>query len=258
MVVSSNEQELQEKAAALRGLHVPGRPVVLPNCWDPGSARDVVGAGFPAVATSSAAVAESLGFADHEQAPSAEMFAAVGRIVAAVDAPVTADIESGYGMEAAELVERLLGTGAVGCNLEDTDHARGGQVSPGVHAERVAAVVAAAAAAGVPVVVNARVDDWLHPGSDDDRFLGGVERARRYLDAGADCVYPILLLDLDVIRRFVDAVGGPVNVLAFPGGPTPAELSTTGIARVSYGGSLFHQERQHWQATLGDLRPGLP
>ncbi|GAB2975965.1 hypothetical protein GCM10017788_40890 [Amycolatopsis acidiphila] len=145
-------------AAALRALHVPGNPLLLPNAWDADSARLVEEAGFPVVATSSVAVAAALGYADGEQAPAEEMFAAAARIARAVSVPVTVDAESGYGLPAAELAERLLGAGAVGCNLEDTDHARGGIRAVGEQADRLAAV---REAAGQDLVLNARIDLFL-------------------------------------------------------------------------------------------------
>lgn len=253
MTTEPGDGGLRDRAEALAALHVPGRPVVLPNVWDAASAREVVAAGFPVVATSSAAVADTLGYADHEQTPPEEMFDAVARVARAVDVPVTADIEGGYGLDAPELVARLLRAGAVGCNLEDTDHAHGGRVAPSEQAARIAAVSAAAGAAGVPVVVNARIDSWLHPGSDDERFTDALERARRYADAGADCVFPILLVDLAVIARFVEAVPLPVNVLRWPGGAPLAALADAGVARVSHGGSLYHQHQEHWRTALGEL-----
>ena len=188
---AGNTDTSSAAAAALRALHVPGRPLVLPNAWDAGTARLVAEAGFPVVATSSAAVAESLGYADHQEAPAAEMFAAAARVVRAVDVPVTVDAEAGYGLPAAEFAARLARTGAVGCNLEDTDHAAGGLAPAGRQAEYLAAV----RAASPDLVINARVDVFV--GADDEHAVLGeaVERARAYVAAGADCVYPILLRD---------------------------------------------------------------
>jgi 2-methylisocitrate lyase-like PEP mutase family enzyme len=111
-----------ERCELLRSLHVPGTPLVLPNAWDAASARAVVAAGFPVVATTSGGVATALGYEDGQAAPPAEMMAAAARIVAAVDVPVTVDAEAGYGMAPGELVDTLLRVGAAGCNLEDTDH----------------------------------------------------------------------------------------------------------------------------------------
>jgi 2-methylisocitrate lyase-like PEP mutase family enzyme len=244
---------LAAQAARLRALHVPGEPLILPNAWDAATAGAVVAAGYPVVATSSGAMAESLGYADHEQAPATEMLAAVGRIARAVDVPVTADLEAGYSWSASDLVEGLLEAGGVGCNLEDTEHARGGRRAPEAQAEWLGLVRAAAAEAGVSVVLNARIDTWLHPGSETDRLTDAVHRARLYLAAGADCVFPIGLGDADAIRRFVAAVDAPVNVLRRPGQPL-ADLARLGVARISHGTSLFRQQQEAWRDRLAALR----
>jgi 2-methylisocitrate lyase-like PEP mutase family enzyme len=232
-------------AAALRSLHVPGQPLVLPNAWDAGTARLVVEAGFPVVATSSAAVAESLGYADHQGAPVAEMFAAAARVVRAVDVPVTVDAESGYGLPAAEFVERLSETGAVGCNLEDTDHTGGG-LTP---VERQAEYLAEVRAAAPDLVINARVDVFLGAEDQEAVLAEGVERARAYVAAGADCVYPILLRSAELLRSFADAVGAPVNAALLPGS-TVADLASAGVARISLGPGL-------WRFTQAALRERL-
>lgn len=233
------------QAAALRALHVPGRPVILPNVWDVPSARAVDAAGFGAVATSSAAVAETLGYADGEAAPVAEILDAVARIVRAVGVPVTADLERGYGLRPTELVERLAAAGAAGCNLEDSDPASGRLIDPAEQAEFLAAVCAAARSAGVALVVNARVDAFLHgTGTPEARLGDAVNRAQQYVAAGADCVYPIGLSDPGAIEIFVREVDGPVNILGHPdAGPTPAQLAELGVARISYG-SRVHAAMQ--------------
>jgi 2-methylisocitrate lyase-like PEP mutase family enzyme len=147
----------------LRSLHEPGDPLVLVNAWDAASARRVASAGGLAVGTSSVAVAASLGLPDDRSTPVGAVFDAVGRIAGAVGVPVTADLLDGYGLAADDLVGRLLTAGAVGCNLEDSDHAAPGtQVPPDVLAARIAAVRAAADRAGVPIVLNARIDTYLH------------------------------------------------------------------------------------------------
>ncbi|MDR8410456.1 isocitrate lyase/phosphoenolpyruvate mutase family protein [Nonomuraea sp. 3-1Str] len=221
-----------EAATLLRSLHVPGDPLVLPNAWDAASARAVVEAGFPVVATGSAAVAPVLGYEDGEGTPAAEMMAAIGRIARAVPVPVTADVERGYGLPPAELVERLLAAGAVGCNLEDSDPRTGELVDPGRQAEFLAGV---RAAAGPRLVINARVDTYL---AGDGTRQEAVRRARRYLDAGADCVYPIGANDEKEIERLVAEVGAPVNVLFRPGAPPLSRLAELGVARVSFGHGL--------------------
>lgn len=238
-------------AAALRALHVPGDPLVLPNAWDPVSAKLVVDAGFPVVATSSAAVARSLGSDDHEHMAADVALDAVRRIAGAVDVPVTADFEAGYGLEPAVIVERLLGAGASGCNIEDSDHRDpGALVDPASHAERLAAM---RQAAGDGLVINARVDSFLCrlPDARDN----AIERGRRYLDAGADCVYPIVALDDADIAAMVDALG-TVNAMLLPGGPSLARCRELGVARVSVGGGLHRVMTSQVGAVLRSLRDG--
>ena len=134
-MASSLTAELQSRCEALRSLHRPGTPLLLPNAWDVVTARAVVAAGFPAVATTSGGVAGVLGYEDHHGAPAEEMLAAAARIARGVEVPVTVDAEAGYGMEPAELVAALRSAGAAGCNLEDTDHDAGALRDPGRHAE---------------------------------------------------------------------------------------------------------------------------
>jgi 2-methylisocitrate lyase-like PEP mutase family enzyme len=249
--------ELSRRAAALRALHRPGDPLILPNAWDPGSARAVVAAGFPAVATSSWAVAEALGHTDGETTPVDEMFAAVGRIAAAVTVPVTADLERGYGLRPAELVERLLAAGAVGCNIEDSDPRTRELCDVEEQADLLAGIRAAARAAGVELVLNARVDVHLRAyGPAEGRLAEAVRRARRYRAAGADSLYPIVLADPEQLRGFVAEVDAPVNALARPGGPTPTELASLGVARVSYGSGVYDAARARTVEMLAAIRAG--
>lgn len=238
-------------AAALRALHVPGSPLVLANAWDASSAVAVAAAGFPAVATSSAAVALSLGSGDHEQMGADVAFDAVARIVGAVDLPVTADIESGYGLSPVEVAARLVRAGAVGCNLEDSDHGSPGSlVDVDAQSERIAAV---RAAAGDGIVINARVDTFVRRLPD---ALGeAIARGRRYLDAGADCVYPIVAGDEGDIEAMVDALG-VVNIMLRPGAPSTARLAELGVARISVGSGLFRVMTKQVEAVLRALRDG--
>lgn len=226
---------LVEQAEELRRLHVPGRPLILPNAWDAASAKAVEAAGFDAVATSSAAVAASLGFADGEGMPVDEMIAAVARLARAVEVPVTVDLEAGYGLGPRELVDALLRAGAVGCNLEDTDHRTGRLVDAEIQAERIGDIREAAASAGVAVVINARVDVFERDLPREHQVVEAVARGRRYLAAGADCVYPIMASDEPTIADLVRAIPGPVNVYARPEAPRVPRLAELGVARVSYG-----------------------
>jgi 2-methylisocitrate lyase-like PEP mutase family enzyme len=236
-------------AAALWSLHVPGTPLVLPNAWDAGTARLVVEAGFPVVATSSAAVAESLGYADHHGAPAGEMFAAAARIARAVDVPVTVDAESGYGLPAGEFAARLAETGAVGCNMEDTDHAAGGLSPVAWQAEYLAAVRAAAP----ELVINARVDVFLGAADQEAVFDDAVAGGRAYVAAGADCVYPILLRPGPLLTSFVAEVAAPVNALLLPG-VMVGELASAGVARISLAGGLWRVATAAVRERLAELK----
>jgi 2-methylisocitrate lyase-like PEP mutase family enzyme len=250
-------------ATLLRDLHRPGHPVVLPNVWDAGSARIVAAAGFAAVGTSSAAVAESMGYRDGEAAPVEEILDAVARIVRAVSVPVTVDFERGYGLPPAQLVERLAASGAVGCNLEDSLPSTRALVDAHEQADFLAAVRDSARAATVDLVINARIDVFL-----DDVFLDGVEsgahtttarldeairRARLYVSAGADCVYPIRMTSAGDIRAIVDETGARVNILGAPGAPEIAELAALGVARVSFGAGIYRAAIQHVREIVAEI-----
>ncbi len=213
-----------------------GDPLVLPGPWDAASARVFAEAGFPALATPSAGVAASLGHEDG-QTPADEMFAAVTRIARSVDVPVSADVEAGYGLPPKELVARLLDTGAVGCNLEDSDSATGTLKDPRRHADWLAEV---RAEAGERLFVNARVDSFLRGVADPAE---AIERIRLYKAAGADCVYPFAVPpeQLPLLRAETDA---PINVAPLPGSPSIAELGRLGATRITFGPYLQQRAMQ--------------
>jgi 2-methylisocitrate lyase-like PEP mutase family enzyme len=244
---------LESRCEALRALHVPGTPLVLPNAWDAASARAVVAAGFPVVATTSGGVAAALGYEDHEGAPADEMFAAAARIGRDVDVPVTIDAEAGYGLEPHALVAALKAVGAAGCNLEETNHATATLRDPGEHAAWLRRVREVATADGYPLVVNARIDVFLSGAPQLDLMQDALERARAYLEAGADCVYPIALADAHAVAAFVAEAPGPVNILAGGQAPSIAELARLGVARISYGSRLYGQTMEHFQTALGKI-----
>jgi 2-methylisocitrate lyase-like PEP mutase family enzyme len=247
--------ELTARAERLRALH-RGQMLVLPNAWDAASAAAVAEAGFPAVATSSAAIAAMLGYPDGEGAPWQEMFAAAGRIARAVSVPVTVDAEAGYGMQPEEFVGRLLEIGAVGCNLEDTDHRAGGLVEAGEQATWLAAVRSAADDAGVPIVLNARVDTFLPAGRipDANRVVETVRRGRLYRDAGVDCIYPIGVGSKRDIAAIVTEIAAPVNGNA-AGELDLAVLHELGVARVSYGPRFYRAALADLTTTIQGLLP---
>lgn len=225
-------------AHAFRRMHDRKQVLLLPNAWDAGSARLFAQRGFAAIATTSAGMAWSLGYADGEQAPLAEVLAAIARITRVVEAPVTADIETGYGETpeaVAASVQAVIAAGAVGVNIEDAMPGHGPLRPIDVAAARLRAAREAADASGVPIVINARVDNWMqHDGADATaRLADAIQRAKAYLAAGADCIYPIGLADAAVLAALVQAVDAPVNVNAGPGTPELAELARLGVARVS-------------------------
>src|SRR4051794_3387044 len=259
MPTSPAATDLQSRCDLLRSLHRPGDPLLLPNAWDVATARAVVAAGYPVVATTSGGVAEALGYDDHEGAPRDEMLAAAARIARGVDVPVTVDAEAGYGMEPAELVAALRSIGAAGCNLEDSDHAADRLREVGRHAEWLAAVREAASADGYPLVINARVDVFLRPflagaPAQEELVPDAVRRAHAYLEAGVDCVFPITLWDAGALRRFIAEVDGPVNIVRLPQAPSITELATLGVARVSWGSSLQRAAMAGFASRLGTLQ----
>jgi 2-methylisocitrate lyase-like PEP mutase family enzyme len=257
----SDTANLQSRCELLRSLQRPGDPLLLPNAWDVATARAVVAAGFPVVATTSGGVAATLGYEDHEGAPGDEMLAAAARIARGVEVPVTVDAEAGYGMEPVELVAALRSAGAAGCNLEDSDYAAGGLRDPDRHAEWLSAVRHAASEDGYPLVINARIDVFLGPflagagpGTQDELVPDALRRANVYLEAGVDCVYPITLWETDALRRFMSDVQGLVNVVRLPQAPSLAELAELGVARVSWGVLLHGAAMGHFEEQLRSLQ----
>jgi 2-methylisocitrate lyase-like PEP mutase family enzyme len=260
-MTSSQATDLQSRCDLLRSLQRPGDPLLLPNAWDVATARAVVAAGFPVVATTSGGVAGTLGYEDHEGAPADEMLGAAARIARGVDVPVTVDAEAGYGIEPAELVAALRSAGAAGFNLEDTDHATGRLREPGSHADWLAAVVEAASADDYRPVINARVDVFLGPflagagpGTQAELVPEALRRAHAYRAAGVDCVYPIALWEADALRRFMAEFEGPVNTVRLPQAPPLAELAELGVARVSWGPFLYREAIARFEEQLAGLR----
>jgi 2-methylisocitrate lyase-like PEP mutase family enzyme len=253
--------DLESRCDLLRALHRPGDPLLLPNAWDVATAKAVVAAGFPVVATTSGGVAAALGYDDREGAPADEMLAAAARIARSVDVPVTVDAEAAYGMEPAELVAALRTVGAAGCNLEDSDYTAGSIRDSDRHAEWLAAVRKAASEDGYPLVINARVDVFLGDfvaglaggGTQEALVAEAVRRANAYLEAGADCVYPIALWEVDALRDFMSQVAGPVNVMRLAEGPSLPELGALGVARISWATLLFREAIARFADHLASL-----
>jgi 2-methylisocitrate lyase-like PEP mutase family enzyme len=255
----SKASEPRKRCELLRSLHRAGDPLVLPNAWDVASAKAVVAAGFPVVATTSGGVAATLGYEDHEGAPAEEMLAVARRIARNVNVPVTVDAEAGYGMEPEALVAALEDAGAAGCNLEDTDHARGELRDSAEQAEWLRAVREAAGKRDYPLVINARIDAFLADllaGSQrpqGELVPEALSRATAYLEAGADCVFPIALWEREPLRDFTARARGPVNVLKIPRSPSLPELSDLGVARISFGSLLHRDAIEHFDGLLASL-----
>lgn len=228
---------LNDKAQRLLDLH-EGPVLVLPNAWDAGSAAMIAAAGAPAIATTSGGVSWALGATDGHGLAREEMLEAIARVVRAVDVPVTADVEAGYG-DVAATIRGVIEAGAVGVNLEDT-RPGGGIVPAAEQADFLRTARRAAVGAGVPqLVVNARCDVYLYQiGEPPTRFGNVLERAAAYAGAGADVLFVPGLLDLAVIERLVEESPLPISVMGKPGGPTVAQLASAGVRRVSFGTGL--------------------
>jgi 2-methylisocitrate lyase-like PEP mutase family enzyme len=237
-----------EKAELLRRLHHGTDILLLPNAWDCASARIFEQAGFPAIATTSAGLANSLGYPDGQCIPREEMLAAVKRIAACVDVPVTADLEAGY-EDMAKTTAGLVDSGAVGLNLEDLDYGgTKGLLEIGKQVQKIAAVRRIGDELGVKLVINARTDAYLAQiGDAESRFGSTCDRSRAYIEAGADCVFIPGVRDEEVIGRLVQALKFPINILAGAGTPPVHRLKELGVARVSVGSGIM-------RATMGLTR----
>jgi 2-methylisocitrate lyase-like PEP mutase family enzyme len=224
-------------ADRFRALHVPGDPLLMPNPWDPGSAKLLAHLGFAALATTSSGFAGTLGRLDGT-VTRAEALAHAASIVSAVDVPVSADLENGFAADpagVADTVAAALAAGLAGGSIEDFTGAADAPIYELALARDRVAAAAAAARAGAGLVLTARAENYLHGRPD---LADTITRLQAYQEAGADVLYAPGLKSLDDIRRVVAAVDRPVNVLTWPGGPTVAELAAAGVARISVGGAF--------------------
>lgn len=229
-----------QAAATFRSLHVPGKPLVLYNVWDAGSAHTVATAGAPAVATGSWAVAAAQGYADGEQLPLDAVLKVAERIAATVSIPLSIDIEGAYAEDPATVtahVQRLLATGAVGVNFEDRIVGGEGLYSVDSQIARIAAVRQAGLQAGVEVFINARTD--LFFGVDQDvheaRVSEAIDRAGAYREAGADGLFVPGLTDDRLVERIVRGTELPVNLMLLDNRRPMSAFANLGVARVSFG-----------------------
>lgn len=232
--------EQQAKAESLSNWQRKGAGLLLPNAWDSVSARLFEEAGFAAIGTTSAGIAFALGYPDGEHISREEMVQVIRRIVAAVQVPVTADIEAGYGPEAADVAKTMrevIAAGVAGVNLEDnTGDADKPLYALEVQGERIAAARQEAKLAGLNLVINARIDTYLFQvGEEASRLKETLRRARVYLEAGADSIFVPGVIEPDLIQTLVREIPGPLNIMTMPGAPTVPELLKLGVARISIG-----------------------
>jgi 2-methylisocitrate lyase-like PEP mutase family enzyme len=230
-----------DRAGDFLALHVPGTPLLLPNPWDVGSARLLAGMGFRALATTSAGFAGTHGRTDGNVTRD-EALAHAATVVAAVDLPISADLENGFGDDpdgVAETVRLAVEAGLAGCSVEDWDPGRNDLYAPEAAAERVAAAATAAHGGERRLVLTARADGHIHGRRDPEDLEDTIRRLRAYEEAGADVLYAPGVNSVDGIRRIVEAVSRPVNVLALADAPPVARLAELGVARVSTGSGLY-------------------
>ncbi len=228
-----------EKAKAFQQLHLGPQILMIANAWDAASARVFEHAGIVAVGTGSAGIAFSHGYPDDERIPRDVILNATREIVRAVQVPVTADILTGLGETVDEVVatvKEIIAMGAVGVNIEDGTDDGPCLIDLSQQVEKIRAVCDAVKTSGVPIVVNARTDSfWLKLGDDQQRLRVSIERANRYREAGADCLFVPAVADRETIKTLVEEINGPVNILTVPGCPPISELQALGVRRVSEG-----------------------
>ena len=242
------------KAEKLRKLHHGPKILVLPNAWDAASARIFEDAGFPAIATTSAGVAFSLGYPDGQFIPPNEMLAAVKKIASSVKVPVTADLEAGYG-DPAKTAAAAIEAGAVGLNIEDFDHASAALFPIAQQVEKIRTMRGVAADLGVSLVINARTDVYLAEiGEPATRFARSCERLHAYIKAGADCVFAPGVTDEETIARLVAELKFPLNILAQAPSPRVPRLQAMGVARVSTGAGITRAAMGLTQRAARELR----
>jgi len=239
-----------ERAAAFAELHEKGRPLILYNIWDAGSARAVADAGAPALATGSWSVAAAQGYSDGEHIPLSGLEMIVHRIIESVDLPLSVDFEGGFavgGEQLARNVTRIIQAGAIGINFEDQIIGGEGLYLIPDQQLRLETIRNAANALQIPLFINARTDVFLkdrNPGNHEALLDHAVERALAYGDAGANGIFMPGLTSPALIARAVEAIPLPLNIMMMPGVPDPADLALLGVARVSYGAGSYFEAMQ--------------
>jgi 2-methylisocitrate lyase-like PEP mutase family enzyme len=233
-----------EKGKVLYNLHHNGKLLILPNVWEVSGAALLENIGYPAIATSSSAVANSNGFDDGEKIPFNDLLYILRRIVDAVNVPVTADIESGFAKDnitLAENMKRLINTGIAGINFEDSYHDEQKLIPVDEQSEKIFLIKKIASEMGMPLFINARIDAYIKNTSlsAEEKLSQTLQRAKAYKEAGAGCLYPITLKNTKDIETIIKEIGLPVNILLSAGVPDFDQLKESGVARLSLGGNFI-------------------
>ena len=233
-----------EKGKVLHELHHNGKLLILPNVWECSGAAMLENIGYPAIATSSSAVAGSNGYDDGENLPFSDLLNILGKIVRSVNVPVTADVESGYAKDnsmLAENIKKLINVGIAGINFEDSHHGEQKLIPVEEQCEKIFLIKKTASEMGMPLFLNARTDSYIKNNQlpDKEKLSQTIQRGKAYKEAGADCLYPITLKNRKDYETIIKEVGLPVNILLLPGIPGFSELKEAGVARLSLGGNFI-------------------
>lgn len=253
-----SNQSQAEKAKIFLELHHGNNILILPNIWDPIGARILESKGYPAVATASAAISSSLGYDDGERIKLSTHNEIIQRIVKSVDVPVSADIESGYSLSLSELKEtisKIIATGIAGINIEDSLDDEKSLRSLEEQSQRIATVREVANDAGIHLVINARIDYYLvNPTNSKEEIIEeNIKRAKAYIDAGADCVYPVGIIDLETLIILRKEINSPINVIGSGRSESLMTLQKAGFNRVSFGPFIFRSCMKKFVQIIDEL-----
>ncbi len=238
----------KEKADRFLKFHQNKEILVLLNSWDIGSSKLIEGCGYKAIATTSMGIAASLGYPDCQVIQLSEMIVAITGIVNAVQVPVTVDIEAGYGNNLNEIIDsvtRIIATGIVGINIEDSIELNPVLIDETEFCERISAIRTLSDSMGFHLVINARTDSfYTSSGSTREKLAESIRRGNKYREAGADCIFVQPVWEKETISTLVKEINAPLNILSNPGigaglPPTVRELQDLGVARLSLGSGLM-------------------
>jgi len=248
----------QAKANLLFELHKSGKMLVLPNIWDSLGAMLLESIGYPVIATAGAAIAFTHGYENGKQVPFADVLNILTRIVACVDKPLTADIETGYSNTNSGLYENiklLIKSGIVGINFEDSAMEHGGLNSIEVQCEKIRLIREASKEAGIRLFINARTDVYIKQKElqEADKLNEAIKRGKAYRDSGADCIFPVGVNHELHIKEIASQLAMPVNILAAPGIPDLKTLQALGVSRVSLGPEFLKVAIKAMKAVAEDM-----